>query len=111
MWEKNARDFTAIERVGEVRVAGIGVDSNIVDENASGKTSKSRSPRPNSDVSTAGDCSLVCPSRISDWVHVEVELEKKRWKWLGGAGKQRGHDGLSTCTGGDWEKSITDAPP
>ena len=69
------RDLTAIERVGEVRVAVIGVDGDIIDQNASAELSIKR-PRPKLGVSTAVNKTLVRTSRMSDRVHIKVELKK-----------------------------------
>jgi hypothetical protein len=72
---KNLRDLTAIERVSEVRVAVVGVDSNVINQHASGET-RSRRTRSNIDVNTAYNSALVRTSRMSDWVHIKVELKK-----------------------------------
>ncbi len=67
------RGLTAVERVGEVRVAVIGVDSNVIDQHTSGKTG--RTPRT-ANVIGASNNFLVRTSRISDWIHIKVKLKK-----------------------------------
>jgi hypothetical protein len=69
------RYLTAIERVSEVRVAGFGIDSNVINQHASGETAGT--PRPSeSDVFAAYNRTWVGTSRMSDWVHIKVELKK-----------------------------------
>ena len=69
---ENVRGLTAIERVGEVRVAVIGVDSNVIDQHTSGK----RGFTNIANIITAGNNFLVRTSRISDWIHIKVKLKK-----------------------------------
>ncbi len=68
------RDLTAIERVSEVRVASVGVDSDVINQHASGE-------RRHISISISvviGPCNKtwVRTSRMSDWVHIKVELKK-----------------------------------
>ncbi len=67
------RDLTAIERVSEVRVAVVGVDSNVINQHASGETNRTLRQ---SDVLAAYNSALVRTKRMSDWVHIKVELKK-----------------------------------